>query len=305
MFGFVSKKELEKQKREAKRQERENEKIKVQKISEIAKYFIMNNISISDVVSAVQFIQEYESNIRKFDKAKKDSHETYQYSKDTGFLLDLVFDGATQLSNKVKESKIENEKNDYIEANKEKFQKCKTFIDLLPKETDIYCSKYASEIIDEIHLIQQKEEENKKEQERLEIEKKNEEERLKIEQKEQAQKEEIKAVENNRKVENELSEKKQKEQTCSKSIKEIEGLTLVFQKFISENKKIFFEHLNMLEGHLDKIVYLRAYISELDMTTLLRCQKKLLAILATCENKAEIQTDIDIITESFNKILGN
>lgn len=304
MFGFVSKKELEKQKREVKRQKRENTKIKAEKIKEIAYYFIRNNISISDVLNTSQFMQEYECNIRKFDKAKKDAHETYHYSTNTS-ILDFVFDGATQLSNKVKESKIENEKNSFIEENKEKFQKCTTFIDLLPKETDIYCSKYASEIIDEIHLLQQKEEENKKEQERLEIEKKNEEERLKIEQKEQAQKEEIKAVENNRKVENELSEKKQKEQTCSKSIKEIEGLTLVFQKFISENKKIFFEHLNMLEDHLDKIVYLRAYISELDMTTLLRCQKKLLAILATCENKAEIQTDIDIITESFNKILGN
>ncbi len=304
MFGFVSKKELERQKRELKRKERENSQIQAEKITEIANYFIMNNINMSDVVNASQFIHEYESNIRKFNKAKRDAHETYRYSRDIS-ILDFVFDGATQLSNKVKESKIENEKNDYIEANKEKFQKCKTFINLLPKETDVYCLKYASEIIDEINLVQQKEEENKKEQERLEIEKKNEEERLKIEKKEQAQKEEIKAVENNRKVENEISEKKQNEQICSRSIKEIEGLTLVFQKYISENKKISFEHLNMLEGHLDKIVCLKTYISKLDMTTLSRCQKKLLAILATCENKAEIQTDIDIITESFNKILGN
>lgn len=304
MFGFVSKKELEKQKREVKRQERENTKIKAEKIEEIANYFIINNISISDVVSASQFIQEYESNIRRFERAKRNTHETYRYSTDTS-ILDFVFDGATQLSNKAKESKIEKEKNDYIEANKEKFQKCTTFIDLLPKEADIYCSKYASEIVDEIHLIQQKEEENKKEQKRLEIEKKNEEERLKIEQKEQAQKEEIKAVENNRKFENELSEKKQNEQTCSKSIKEIEGLTLVFQKYISENKKISFEHLNMLEGHLDKIVCLKTYISELDMTTLSRCKKKLFAAFEICENKDEVQTDIDIILESLIKIIGN
>lgn len=312
MFGFVSKKELEKREQEKeiekiKQEKKETEKSK--KIKEIANYFILNNINITDVVNAYQFIQEYESKIKEFNKTKRNTITKSNYSSAPGDsllfgLIGLALDGAEELSNKSKESKIEKDKNDFIENNKEMYQKCTAFINLLPKDSEYYCAKYGAKIINEINSILQQAEEFKKEQERLTVEKQKQEERIKIEQKKQEQKEEIKAVEENRKAENELSANKQKEELCSKSIKEIEGLTLVFQKFISENKKINFEHLNMLEGFLDKIVYLKSFISELDINTVNRCQKKLLASLALCENKNEIQADIDIITEGFEKILG-
>lgn len=41
-----------------------------------------------------------------------------------------------------------------------------------------------------------------------------------------------------------------------------------------------------------------------DMNNIERCQRKLFALFNRCENKDDIQIDIELISESLNKILG-
>ena len=55
---------------------------------------------------------------------------------------------------------------------------------------------------------------------------------------------------------------------------------------------------------LDASEDLHAYIPENDINYIERCQKKLLPLFDRCENKDEIQSDIEIIIESFSKILN-
>ena len=55
-----------------------------------------------------------------------------------------------------------------------------------------------------------------------------------------------------------------------------------------------------LDGLEDKM----NFIPRGDMNNIERCQRKLLALFNRSENKEDIQIDIELISESLNKILG-
>lgn len=300
MFGFVSKKELL-------RKEKENERIKKEeskknKIKEIANYFIENNINISDVIEASQFIKNYKSEIKKFNNAIREAN-TNVFTHGNTF-IEIGLGGLEILKNKAKTSKIDAIKEEFVDENTEIIQKYNGFLDLLPKQTANYCLKYGSDIIDEMNSIKQNNEKIKIEQEKILKEKQKEEDQLNKLHQKQNEENEKQLVKEERYRENEQKKKDQKIKDCATAIKKIEEYTLVFQKSISEKKRISLDHLNMFEEKLDIIEDLKSFIPESDINNIERCQKKMLASLARCENKDEIQIDIDLITESFNKILS-
>ena len=176
----------------------------------------------------------------------------------------------------------------------------KSLISAFPKQTSEFCEKYGAEIINCINELINK---AKKEEEELKLqEQKKEQERIKRQ--EQAKMEEFKAVDDNRKIANELSKKIQNEEDCSKKIKELGNFTALFQKSVFEKKRIDFGHLNVLEEILDKIEDLRTFIPESDINNIERSQKKILASFENAENINDVQVNIDIIKESFEKILA-
>ncbi len=300
MFGFVSKKKLLTKEQENERIRKEESK--KNKIKEIANFFVENNVNISDVIEASQFIKNYKSEIEKFNKAIRDANTDAFTRGDT--LIEIGLGGLEILKNKVKTSKIETVKEKFVEENTEKIQKYNAFLDSLPKQTANYWLKYGSDIIDEMNSIKQNNEKIKREQEKILKEKQKEEDQLNRLHQKQNEENEKQLVKEERYRENEQKKKDQKIKDCATAIKKIEEYTLVFQKSISEKKRISFDHLNMFEEELDVIEDLKAFIPESDINNIERCQKKMLAFLSRCENKDEIQIDIDLITESFNKILS-
>ncbi len=90
----------------------------------------------------------------------------------------------------------------------------------------------------------------------------------------------------------------------SSVLAELEALIPVVQNYVAENGNIDFQYLQAIENLLDSLEDEKVNIPEDDKNNIDRCKKKTLATLNRCSNKDDIQVDIDIITESFDNILG-
>ncbi len=84
----------------------------------------------------------------------------------------------------------------------------------------------------------------------------------------------------------------------------LENIIPAIQTMVAETKKIDFQTLKEIEDLLDGLEDKMNLIPRGDMNNIQRCQRKLSALFERCENKDDIQIDVELITESFNKILG-
>lgn len=287
--------------RKRKEKEADKERKRNEKIYEIANYLFTNNLNFLDVQNAYQIVNEYEKTVSSL---KKEIHHAENTMSESILDVNDLFEIPDLIGKKNRAKKSFNMKSDQLEnfeeKNKSLYLQKKSLISAFPKQTSEFCEKYGAEIINCINELINK---AKKEEEELKLqEQKKEQERIKRQ--EQAKMEEFKAVDDNRKIANELSKKIQNEEDCSKKIKELGNFTALFQKSVFEKKRIDFGHLNVLEEILDKIEDLRTFIPESDINNIERSQKKILASFENAENINDVQVNIDIIKESFEKILA-
>ena len=92
--------------------------------------------------------------------------------------------------------------------------------------------------------------------------------------------------------------------STSNELKALENYIPKVQTIVSESKSIDFQTLKEIEDLLDGLEDKMNFIPRGDMNNIERCQRKLLALFNRCENKDDIQIDIELISESLNKILG-
>lgn len=248
---------------------------------------IINEIGDFDAIeNAQRYVMEYNQEIRKYNseisKYKKMSKDDLA---DTNILRS--FGRKSRLENYSKwASNARKDKNKFEINHKEKFNECEALLSKYGKEfIDVY-NAYKVEIRQEMENIksnaEREIEENRQRQYNSAIEKQNE-----------------KSRENKASAENE-----QRQNDCADAVRHLKEETSNIQKFISSGNEIQFQHLEVVEGHLDKILNLKDAISNSDIIALERCEKKLLYFLDKQADDDNLKIDIDIIKDIFKEILN-
>lgn len=298
------KREEEKRRKEEKRIEQE--KLRKSKILEIANYFYVNNIKYSDVQNAALFIDEYDKTIKSYSKILNQTSKVINTSVadtvESFFEGDYVFGERRSAK---KEFKNTQEKlSNYEKNNKSNYLKAKAFLSALPDNTADFCEKYGAEIINCINEIH-----NNKENEKLAIELEEEQKKKKAieeqaKQKNIARQNAIEQVAKETKIREEQTLKIQKTDKVTKAVRHLEEDIPILQNHVSKNKTMDFTLLSGLENHLDVIEDLLDYLPNECINNVKRCKIKLDSVFDKCENKNDIQADVQIIKESFEKILS-
>lgn len=257
--------------------------------------FIANKIgSCQPIDEAVNFFDQYTAQMEKFDKELSDAEDNVSSICSERVLFN--FGRADRLRNAEEDvSKKRKEISKYKIKNKTNLENVQKLLKSIGDEDGSFYKDFQEDIKNAVNTIldeKQKEEQEKKEKENLYIEETN-----------------RKAKENLRNEakirDKNLAEQQKKESVCY-AINELKSFIPVLQNHISENKKIDFRNLSILEKHLDTIEDLKNYIPEDYINDIERCQIKLNAAFNSCENKDDLQikTSIQLILEIFEKILN-
>ena len=191
-------------------------------------------------------------------------------------------------------NELETQLIDFENNNKQKLQKAQNFLKSFPKETFEYCNTRWEDILKEIEAIK-----TSLNEEKLEKQKKLEAQLL------EARQQELNAKMKNNEIQKQEDEKNQKINNVISAIRNLQDNIPIIQNHVSEQQKMNFIMLQTVEEFLDKIEDLKDYIPSEYINNIERCQIKLNSVFDRCENKDDIQTDVQIIKDSFEKILNN
>ncbi len=265
----------------------------IERINSMSDFIANKYGSCQPIEDVVVFYDQYNEQIKKYDKELRNANDTLSSINSEGWFLNF---GRTErlekaelaVSRKQKEIskfKIEN-KTDLLNAQK--------VLKALGDEDGNFYKEFREEI--QTTVVSILDEKQKKLQEENE---------KKAFYLEESKKKALENIQNEAKIRDKNLALQQKQDKVVFAINELKSFIPVLQNHISENKKIDFNNLSILEKHLDTIEDSKEYIPADCINDLERCQKKLTAAFNSCENKddLQVQTSIDLIQTSFNTIL--
>ena len=298
---FNSKKKQEERLREEKKKQAEDRKRQKLIIHEIAEYLIRSQINSEDLKNACDTIQTYNHEVNSLKRkiktiANQKNEGSISAGTDSLLLLaaDIVSDKIKDAKKKSQINELETQLIDFENNNKQKLQKAQNFLKSFPKETFEYCNTRWEDILKEIEAIK-----TSLNEEKLEKQKKLEAQLL------EARQQELNAKMKNNEIQKQEDEKNQKINNVISAIRNLQDNIPIIQNHVSEQQKMNFIMLQTVEDFLDKIEDLKDYIPSEYINNIERCQIKLNSVFDRCENKDDIQTDVQIIKDSFEKILNN
>ena len=298
---FNSKKKQEERLREEKKKQAEDRKRQKLIIHEIAEYLIRSQINSEDLKNACDTIQTYNHEVNSLKRkiktiANQKNEGSISAGTDSLLLLaaDIVSDKIKDAKKKSQINELETQLIDFENNNKQKLQKAQNFLKSFPKETFEYCNTRWEDILKEIEAIK-----TSLNEEKLEKQKKLEAQLL------EARQQELNAKMKNNEIQKQEDEKNQKINNVISAIRNLQDNIPIIQNHVSEQQKMNFIMLQTVEEFLDKIEDLKDYIPSEYINNIERCQIKLNSVFDRCENKDDIQTDVQIIKDSFEKILNN
>lgn len=268
------------------------EKERLEKVHEIAAYFIEHNDNPEVIAVNKDIVSEYEKK-RKYlekeiNKAEKDWESEASESSFLNFGHKARVEEKADLYKKTKSDKARFERN-----NQDSYLEAKRYLDSLPNGFVSFYLKYKPEILQEYELLTKNvlEEQEKRNAEIAKI-------------KQEQYQQEMQSVEEKRKLTNKKAEEQKKIDTVIRAISDWEDYLVVLRKLVQKNKKISFELLKECQNYLDKIEDLKDYIPNDSINNVERSQRYLEGIIAICDNKEELTIEIQEFKISFTKILN-
>lgn len=297
---FNSKKKQEERLREEKRKQAAAKKKQKSIIHDIAEHLIKSQINTEELKNACETIQAYNHEVNSLKRKIKTIENQENRSSISAGTNSLLLLAADLVSDKIKDSKKKSQINEleiqlieFEKNNKQKYQKAQNFLASFPEGTFNYCNDRWEDILKEIEAIKTNIDEEKKENER------------KIQaQLLEARQQELNTKMKNNEIQMQENENNQKINNVISAIKNLQDNVSRIQEYVTEQKTINFILLQTVEDFLEKIEDLHCFIPAEYINKIERCQKKLDDIFEKCENKNDIQVNVQIIKEIFEKILN-
>ena len=256
------------------------------RVSRVAQYIFKELGNMEKVDDAIFFVSEYERAVKYFENEINSEQEkhTEELKKNWFFRRKKKLD---EYSKKIEESRTSKDK--YEIENRNTYQDCIKILDYVGK--DFYVGNKAEIAMKIKRLIRDASEKERLENQRLQEEQK----RIRQEMEDRIRKE--------RDEKNRLLEERTKKDKVSKAIRELDDYLPIMQEHVRAKRTLDFQMLKFVEDKLDVIEVDKAFINPNDINNIERMQKKLTSIFDKFKNDETVQTDVNLIVESFSKIL--
>lgn len=273
-------------------EEKRLEKERLEKVHEIAAYFIEHNETPEVITVSKDIVDEYEKKRKNLDKEINKAEQNWEEEASQSSFLNFGHKARVEekadLYKKSKSDKARferNNQNSYLEA--------KNYLEALPKGYTSFYLKYKPEILQEYEKLTKNilAEQEKKNAEIARI-------------KQEQYMQEKQSVEEKRKLTKQKEEEQNKINNVIRAISDWEEYLVVLRKQVQKNKSLNFVLLKECENYLDKIEDLKDYIPSDSINNIERSQRYLEGIIALCGNKDELSIEIQEFKISFAKILN-
>ncbi len=257
-----------------------------ERVNRVAQYIFKELGNVEKVDDAIFFLSEYEKAVKCFEKeirSEKKKH-TEELNKNWLFRRKKKLD---EYSKKIEVNRTS--KDNYEIENKNTYQNCIKILDCIGK--DFYEKNKAKIAMKVERLIR-----NASEKERIENQ------RLR-EKQEQDKREMIENIQKESDARNRRIEEQVKRDKVSKAIRELGDYLPILQEHVRDKQTLDFQMLKFVEDQLDAVEDNKAFINPSDLNNIERIRKKLIGVFGKFKNDESVQTDINLIEESFSKIL--
>ena len=256
------------------------------RVNKIAQYIFKELGNVEKVDDAIFYLSEYEKTVKCFEKEIRSEQKkrTEELNKNWLFRRKKKLN---EYSKKIEVNQIS--KDEYEIENKNTYQNCTKILDCVGK--DFYEKNKAKIAIKVERLIKNASEKERVENQRLQ------------EKQEQDKRKMIENIQKESEARNRRIEEQVKRDKVSKSIRELDDYLPILQEHVRGKQTLDFQMLKFVEDELDVIEDNKAFINPSDLNNIERIQKKLSGVFDKFKNDEAVQTDIDLIVESFSKIL--